>query len=221
MGSTTVLSLPRRKTQNSSVTQRILKLQRCQRQLDRRDKCRRYVRAYGDRSEDGTTFAAEEVVTGASQTTIGTVKSVDAAKNEVVITDNHTKKDITVAVGAFTIIEKIPGRNGPEIGGMQMGGGAGGRPRTAARGLPGTTPPAGGQRTAPRRRAAPANGRARTGTRYGGGGRGGIDEMLERFDNITLADLKAGDMIAVVSARNPRMPTVLTLSSLFPVLSPF
>ena len=33
------------------------------------------------------------------------------------------------------------------------------------------------------------------------GGGGGIDEMLERFPNITAADLKPGDMIAVSSTK--------------------
>lgn len=37
----------------------------------------------------------------------------------------------------------------------------------------------------------------------GPGGRGGsIDEMLERFPNITASDLKVGDMIAISSTKN-------------------
>ena len=35
----------------------------------------------------------------------------------------------------------------------------------------------------------------------GGGPRGGIDDMLERFPAITVADLKVGDMIAVSSTK--------------------
>jgi len=42
------------------------------------------VRALGDKSSDGLSFAAEQVVAGAFQTVAGTVKSVDAAKNEIV-----------------------------------------------------------------------------------------------------------------------------------------
>ncbi|MBC7900467.1 MAG: hypothetical protein H7070_10505, partial [Saprospiraceae bacterium] len=56
---------------------------------------------------------------------------------------------------------------------------------------------------------APAGGQAGTpgsagGGRGGLGGQraGGIDDMLDRFPNITVADLKAGDMIAVSSSRS-------------------
>ena len=54
------------------------------------------LRALGDRSPDGASFAAEEIVTGAFRTVAGTVKTIDVAKNEIVITDAQSKKDITV-----------------------------------------------------------------------------------------------------------------------------
>ena len=42
------------------------------------------IRALGDKSEDGSTFVAERVVTGSFQTVGGTVKAIDAAKNEII-----------------------------------------------------------------------------------------------------------------------------------------
>jgi hypothetical protein len=36
----------------------------------------------------------------------------------------------------------------------------------------------------------------------GGAGGGNIDDMIERFPNITVADLKVGDMIALSSTKN-------------------
>jgi hypothetical protein len=144
-------------------------------------------RAFGDRSEDGITFTAEGVLTGApAQVTVGAVKSIDTAKNEVVITDGQTKKDLTVVVGpSIMFLKKYPEELAKMLAGMQNGGGAapGGqvmvRPPGAAGGAPAQGGPAGAGM---------------------GGGRGGINEMVERFPNITLADLKAGDLIAVVSA---------------------
>ena len=45
------------------------------------------IRALGDRGPDGLSFSAEEIVTGAFRTVVGAVKSVDAATNEIVITE--------------------------------------------------------------------------------------------------------------------------------------
>ena len=73
--------------------------------------------AVGDRSADGASFAAEEIVTGAFQTHAGTVKSVDAAKNEVVITELQSKKDVTVSLASTSVLKKFPGADGPDDGG--------------------------------------------------------------------------------------------------------
>jgi len=75
------------------------------------------IRALGDRAADGTTFTAERVITGAFQTLAGTVKSVDAAKGEIVITNLQNKKDVTVAVTPSTVL-KISRRNGDTHGGI-------------------------------------------------------------------------------------------------------
>jgi hypothetical protein len=161
------------------------------------------VRALGDKSADGTSFSAEELVSGAFQTIAGTVKTVDAAKNEVVITDLQTKKDIIIALGGASVMKKFPAEMAERLAGFQTGGGGGGaRPPGAGGGQPGgqpggqgvqTTPPAGqGQMPA---------GQGRGG--FGGRGAGGIDDMLDRFPNITAVDLKAGDMIAVSSTKSP------------------
>jgi hypothetical protein len=66
------------------------------------------LRALGDKSADGAAFAAEEVLTGAFQTVAGTVKTINAAKGEVVISDFQTKKDITISVGAASTLKNFP-----------------------------------------------------------------------------------------------------------------
>jgi len=168
------------------------------------------IRALGDKSADGASFAAEEIVTGAFQTIAGTVKTVDAAKNEIVITDLQSKKDITVALGSAALLKKFPEEMAQRMA-MRQGGQAGGG---------GARP--GGQGEG-RRQQADDGSAGQGGQRSGGAGRGGfggrqrsggIDEMLERFPNITAADLKAGDMIAVSSTKNTSLDRITAIKLL-------
>jgi hypothetical protein len=164
------------------------------------------LRASGDRSADGASFAADEIITGAFRTVAGTVKTVDVASNQVVITDLQTKKDLTVELGSVSVMKKFPEEMAQRLaaaqgGGARPGGGPGAAPGATAR-------PEGGQ----------PNGGGRPGM---GGGRGGIDDMLDRFPNITAADLKAGDMIAVSSSKtaNPdRIAAIKLLSGVEPFI---
>ncbi len=153
------------------------------------------IRAKGDRSADGTSFAAEEILTGAFQQVVGTVKLIDAATSEVVITDRITKKDITVSFAAASTMKRFPPEFAERLAGEAnaQGGPGGGAPRTGGQ-------PAGGQPAAGN----PGQGQPQGGQRpggMGGGPRGGIDEMLDRFPTIGAADLKVGDMIAVSSSK--------------------
>lgn len=154
------------------------------------------LRAVGDKSADGASFAAEEILTGAFQTVAGTVKAVDAVKNEVVITDLQSKKDVTVELGSASLLKKFPeqmaqmmaARQSAQAGGP--GGQAQGRPQTGV-------------------------GNGQSGMGPGGGGpRGGIDDMLERFPNITAADLKVGDMIAVSSSKSTNLDRITAIKLL-------
>jgi hypothetical protein len=170
------------------------------------------MRALGDRSADGVSFAAEEIVTGAFQTMAGTVKTIDAAKNEVVITDLQTKKDVTVDLSLATTLKKFPAEMAQRLAQFQGGGGMM-RPGGGAASGPQGTPPASAQ-----------GGQGAPGGpgRGGFGGRGGVDEMLERFPNITAADLKAGDVIAVSSSKNgtpERIVAIKLLAGVEPFLA--
>jgi hypothetical protein len=151
------------------------------------------IRALGDRGPDGLSFAAEEIVTGAFKTVVGTVKSVDAAANQIVVTELQTNKDVTIAIGANSALKKIPDEMAQRM--SQIGGGAG-APAGQGGGRP-NGPPAGGP---PAGQGQAPGGPGRGG--IGGGPRGGIDDMFERFDTIAAADLKVGSMIAVSSSKN-------------------
>lgn len=169
------------------------------------------LRALGDKSSDGTSFSAEQIVTGAFQTIAGTVKSIDVEKRELVITDLQTKKDVTVVISDTSVVKKFPTEQAEMMARMQMGGGMGGaRPVGAAP----QTPPAGGQT------AGQGGGRPGMGGQRPGGG-GAVDDMLDRFPNITAADLKAGDMIAISSTKNgtnTRIKAIKLLAGVEPFL---
>ncbi len=161
------------------------------------------LRAVGDKSADGASFAAEEILTGAFQTVAGTVKAVDAVKNEVVITDLQSKKDVTVELGSASLLKKFPEQMAQMMAARQsaQAGGPGG-PGGQAQGRPQT-----------------GTGNGQSGTGPGGGGspggpRGGIDDMLERFPNITAADLKVGDMIAVSSSKSTNLDRITAIKLL-------
>jgi len=163
------------------------------------------LRALGDRGADGTTFAAEEVVSGAFQTRAGKVKSIDTTKNEIVVTDLASNKDLTIAVVPTSIVKKFPEEQAQRMAQFQSGGQGGGfRPA----GAQSANPPAAGQTNA-----ANPGGPGRGG--FGGArGGGGVDDMLDRFPNITPADLKVGDVIAVSSTRGSNLDRITAIKLL-------
>lgn len=143
------------------------------------------LRGLGDKSADGTSFAAETILTGAFRTVAGAVKSVDAEKNEVVITDFQTKTDVIVDLSSASMMKRFPMEMAMRLAAVQTAGAAGGQGRQQN---------AGGER--PQNPDAAGRGAA------GGGRRAGdIDQMLELFPNVTAGELKPGEMVAVSSTK--------------------
>ncbi len=174
------------------------------------------LRAKGEKSTDGAKFTAEEVVTGSFRTTLGTVKAVDAAKNEITI-EQQDKKTLTVVVRPDSVLKQVPA----EMGMMMGGGGPGGAP-----GGGGAAPAGGGQRVVvqggPGGGAAPAGGAGAPG--QGGPVRRMMDpqQMLERLPAVTLAELKPGQMIVVsstVGADPTRVTAIQLVSNVEPLVA--
>lgn len=136
------------------------------------------IRALGDRNVDGTAFAAETVLTGGFRQSAGTIKSVDLAAKSVVITELNTKKDITVWFADAVLMKRFPEEMATRLAGMQAGGGV-----QAIRPAGGGSMPGGGQQP-------------------GGGPRsgGGLSEMIDRLPNMTAAQLKVGETIAILTS---------------------
>jgi hypothetical protein len=175
------------------------------------------IRVLGDKNADGTEMQAERIVTGGFKTNGGTIKAIDVEKNEIIITDFQTKKDVAITVSDFSILKQFPAEMANMMAMRQAGGGQGGmRPPTQGGGQ--TTPqptPQPNPQTTPGQM---PNGMGQGGFRAGGGGGGGIDDS--RFQNIKISDLKVGEMIGVLSSKNPD-PARIRAIKLFSGVEPF
>jgi hypothetical protein len=176
------------------------------------------VRALGVKSDDGTHYVAEEVVSGSFRNVAATVTSIDLAANSMKVMDLTTKKPLLVRVNADSLMRKLPEMLAQRIA-MRASGGPGGAGAAAGAGggaanwqgtgagqRPAGAPPAG----APG--AAPTGPPGAPGSM--GNGRGGdMQQMLEHMPAIKLEDLKPGDAIIVSSTEgaDPGQVTAITL----------
>lgn len=147
------------------------------------------LRAKGDKSEDGARFTPEEVVTGTFRTAVGTVKSVDAAKNEIVIESAQDKKPLTVVVRPDSVLKQF--QLPPEIAAM-MGGGGGGMMGGGG---------GGGQAGAP---AAGGGGPQRVVVQGGPEGQGNRPFGKEGLIQTLKSGAKSADVVQLVSQRGVR-----------------
>jgi Domain of unknown function (DUF5666) len=160
------------------------------------------LRARGSRSADGGSFDAAEIVSGTFRNIAGTVSSIDAGSNSVVVQDLATKSAITLKIAAESQMRKLPAQFAE---------------RLAAR-LKGQSPEApaaqGGAAVAPgqRQQAQPSDQSAASGTGNRASG-GDFQQMLARMPAATLVDLQKGDAVMVVSTQgtDKDAPVVVTL----------
>jgi Cu/Ag efflux protein CusF len=162
------------------------------------------IRATGERSADGATFKAEEVLTGSFARFVGSVASADAQRNELVVkTDDGGS--VRLSFGARSSLRRIT----PEFeqalakqraeaeqrreqrraerqqqGGQAQGEGAGRREGEGGRRQRGDGQGR-GEGGGPRRGG------------FGGPGGGGNNQMFDSLPAVTLAELKKGDAVVV------------------------
>ncbi|HEX8745708.1 MAG TPA: DUF5666 domain-containing protein, partial [Pyrinomonadaceae bacterium] len=101
------------------------------------------LRARGERSSDGTRITAEEIVASNVQRTAGTVQSVNAAANEIVIRNEQTGQTQTIVIGQRSMLRRVTPELASQLaqrraqagaaGGERRGQGAGGA-RTGGQG---------------------------------------------------------------------------------------
>ena len=182
------------------------------------------LRVRGDKSADGLTVTAEEIVSGSFKNLSGTIVSLNATANTFVVKDLATKRNETVTVSGDSDLRNLP----PEMaarfaaprvrpGGAAGAGAAGGSATGAAPAASGA-PAAGGGAGRPGGYGAGGAGGAGG---YGGapgqggpggaggrgpggfGGRGGAPDLaslIPRLPKASLADLKPGQALMIVAS---------------------
>jgi len=187
------------------------------------------VRALGTRGADGTTYAADQVVSGAFRNIAAIVKNIDIANGVIEVTDLDTKKPVFVKIGKESNLKKLPEMaatmmaisiNGGAAGmGAGMAGMRGGAPAGAGPGAPG-----GMQMRAPQG-GAPGAGGPGAGGPGAGMRRPGGDMMgmaIDRSPAIQLSDLKKNDplILSVSKTKDPNKVVAITiLAGVEPILA--
>ena len=160
------------------------------------------LRARGTRSQDGSEFAAEEIVSGSFRNIAGTVSSIDASQNIISVMDLKTKKPVLVKFTADSQLRKLPPMMAQMIAMRLKGGSASGPTAGAGGGPPSTAPPAG---------ATPPGG-GPGGPRPGGGP--DLQQILNRMPPSTLTDLQKGDAVMIVATQGTASSGVTAITLL-------
>ncbi|HUO31317.1 MAG TPA: hypothetical protein VMU80_18995 [Bryobacteraceae bacterium] len=169
------------------------------------------MRALGTKNQDGTRYAADELISGTFRNIAATVSSVNAADNTLKITDLATKKPVIVHVNSESTLRKLPEMVARMIA-MRAGNGAGGAQGAAPGNAPG-----GSQRP---------QGAAPGGAAGAPGGmrphNGDLQQMLERMPPLKLEDLKPGDAIIVSSTQGTdpgQVTAIMLVAGVEPILT--
>jgi hypothetical protein len=170
------------------------------------------VRALGTRSEDGASYKADQIVSGAFRNLAVTVRSVNAEQRTIEVIDLDTKKPVTVVLGKDTNLKRLPDQaanvmamaiNGGFAAMRAMGGMGGG----AGQGPPAGGPPAGGP---------PAGG----GMRRGAGDM--MSMVIDRAPALELSELKKDDplILSVSKTKDANKVVAITvLAGVEPILA--
>ena len=148
------------------------------------------LRAKGDKNEDGTQLAAEEIVAGTFRNIAGLVTAVDSEHGTLTVQDLATKTPVTVAITPDSQMKKLP----PQLAqGLAMR-------------LKGVNPP---DTSAPAAAIAPP---ASAGAANAARGRD-LNQLLARLPAATLGDLQKGEAVMIVSTQGSaaQPPAAITL----------
>ena len=170
------------------------------------------LRARGTKSDDGSNFTAEEIVTGAFRNIAGTVEAVNAGEGTLTVRDLASNKPVQVKITSDSQVRKLPQPIAQRI---------------AAR-LKGTAPDASGaadgaaKPAGPPAAGAPAGGGAQGSQGGAGGGMGGpprngggdIQQMLSRLPATALGDFQKGDAVMIVATTGQSDSAVVAITVL-------
>jgi hypothetical protein len=185
------------------------------------------LRARGEKSADGSEFAAQAIVSGTFKNIAGTVVSTDASGGSITVMDLVTKKPITLKISTESQMHKLPPfvaqrlaarlKGGALSADAETGAASGEVPSSGAAGNANHGPSRGDQGSW-RERSGPGNSaQAPTG---GGenqrvGGSPDFQQMLSRMPIVAISDLQKGDAVMLVATEGSptSSPTAITLFS--------
>ncbi len=170
------------------------------------------LRARGVRGADGTSFMADEVVSGSFRNIAGTITAVDVGGGTITVSDLATKKPAVVKVSGDSQLRKLPPQMAQLIAARLKGAAAAGGAATGGA-------PAAGQGT-------PASGGSASGASgggTGGQGRGGGDlqQLLPRLPATPLGDFQKGEAVMIVAtgeASDAQVTAITVLGGVEPLL---
>jgi len=174
------------------------------------------LQARGEKSADGLSVKADEVLSGSFKNLSGLIISADATAGAITLKDLATKKLVTVNITANSTIRRMPPQTAQMFATRNLAGSqAGGRTGAAASDQNGGARGAyAGAQGAER---AGAGGQA--GQAGGGAGMrrvgGELSQIINRLPTESVADLKKGDAVMVVATEpNPDATTLTAITVL-------
>jgi transcription antitermination factor NusG len=189
------------------------------------------LRVLGNKNPEKTTITAESIVSGSFRTIGGTVISIDPATGEIKLNDLETKKPISIKTNSDTQFKKLPPQAAMFLA-MQLNPDAAATIRARAaenagnggadRGAATDAGQGAFQRRTPGAGQGGPAGAGGDRPRFGGAGRGDIQQMLERMPSFTLAELKPGDPLIIsstVGADQSTVHAITVLSGVEPILT--
>ncbi|MDR3764785.1 MAG: DUF5666 domain-containing protein [Acidobacteriota bacterium] len=157
------------------------------------------LRAKGEKNEDGSEVKAEQIVAGTFRNVAGLLTGVDAAQSTVTVQDLATKKQILIRITADSQMKVLPAQLAQGLAARLKGG------ATAGAGHAADAP------AQPKGDEAPAGSGAAAARPRGGD----LNQMMARLNAVTLADLKKGEAVMILSTEGSpsQAPTAITLLS--------
>jgi len=163
-------------------------------------------KALGDRSSDGKNLKAEQIIFGSFNTIGATVVEVNAERNEIKATTLDQKRPVIISIGKDSVLHRIPPPLAAEIAKRVLAA------SVAAQTLQATSQSTGAQKAsqpASSQKAAQAPSAPNSAPAENGGQKAvpaqrpksiDVQRTIDALPVLTLADVKAGDVIAVTSA---------------------
>jgi hypothetical protein len=146
--------------------------------------------ARGTKTADGTTIAADGIVSGSFLNIAGTILSTDNSASTLTVKDLATKKPVTIHISADAQMRRLDDRVAAFLAARLKSGQGGGQ--------------GGGQGAAGAGNGAAGGGAQRSFSQSGGGGAGRMDleTILERAPVIQLASLQKGEAVMIVATKD-------------------